>query len=39
MKRLIFTTAVNTEGRTVKDSDIFNIARSARCGGSFDCTR
>lgn len=27
MKTLIFTTAVNTEGRTVKDSDIFDVAR------------
>lgn len=27
MKRLIFTTAVNTEGRTVKDSEIFDVAR------------
>lgn len=28
MKRLIYTTAVNTQGRTVKDSDIFNLARN-----------
>lgn len=28
MKRLIYTTAVNTEGRTVKDSEIFALARN-----------
>jgi lipopolysaccharide biosynthesis glycosyltransferase len=28
MKRLIYTTAVNTQGRTVKDTEIFSIARN-----------